>query len=181
MQNLSESDPVDAMSMIYEFGPFRLDPSLGLLMRGTEPTELGQRAVALLRLLVERGGQPVSKEVLIEAAWAGLAVEESNLTVQIAALRKVLVNPQRLKELLIKDLLTPFAIKRRLSYAQLNDLVRRAMADKVFDLSASADEFANPFLDEFETTYWLENLERSGRAAHLFTTDGPDAAPPEDT
>jgi hypothetical protein len=91
------------------------------------------------------------------------------------------INPQRLKELLIKDLLTSFAMKRRLSYAQLNDLVRRAMADKVFDLSASADEFANPFLDEVETTYWLENLERSGRAAHLFTADGPDAAPPEET
>jgi TolB-like protein len=44
----------------------------------------------LLRLLVERGGQPVSKEVLMEAAWPGLAVEESNLTVQIAALRRVL-------------------------------------------------------------------------------------------
>src|SRR5712671_4087042 len=71
------------------------------------------------------------------------------------------INPQRLKELLIKDLLTPFAMKRRLSYAQLNDLVRRALTDKVFDLSASADEFANPFLDEVETTYWLENLERS--------------------
>ena len=91
------------------------------------------------------------------------------------------INPQRLKELLIKDLLTPFAMKRRLSYAQLNDLVRRALTDKVFDLSASADEFANPFLDEVETTYWLENLERSGKAAHLFATDGSDAAMPEET
>ena len=91
------------------------------------------------------------------------------------------ISPQRLKELLIKDLLTSFAMKHRLSYAQLNDLVRRAMADKVFDLSASADEFANPFLDEVETTYWLENLERSGKAAHLFATDGPDAVTPEET
>src|ERR1700694_4755132 len=91
------------------------------------------------------------------------------------------INPQRLKELLIKDLLTSFAMKRRLSYAQLNDLVRRAMADKVFDLSASADEFANPFLDEVETTYWLENLERRGRAATLFLTDVPEAGMPEET
>jgi TolB-like protein len=78
------------MAAIYEFGPFRLDSRLGLLLCGTEPTELGQRAVSLLRLLVERGGQPVSREALIEAAWPGLTVEESNLTVQIAALRKVL-------------------------------------------------------------------------------------------
>jgi DNA-binding winged helix-turn-helix (wHTH) protein len=43
--------------------------------------------VALLRLLTERAGQPVSKDDLIECAWPGLSVEESNLTVQIAALR----------------------------------------------------------------------------------------------
>jgi len=39
---------------------------------------------------VERHGKPVSKDALIEAAWAGLTVEESNLAVQIAALRRVL-------------------------------------------------------------------------------------------
>ena len=44
----------------------------------------------MLRTLVERAGAPVSKDALIEAAWPGLAVEESNLTVQIAALRRAL-------------------------------------------------------------------------------------------
>src|SRR5438876_1564106 len=72
------------------FGPYRLDSGLGLLMRGDQPTALGPRAAALLQRLVERAGQPVSKEALIDAAWFGLVVEESNLTVQIAALRKVL-------------------------------------------------------------------------------------------
>jgi DNA-binding winged helix-turn-helix (wHTH) protein len=46
--------------------------------------------VALLRILVDRAGVPVSKDALIAAAWPGLAVEDSNLTVQIAALRRVL-------------------------------------------------------------------------------------------
>ncbi|NUS18743.1 MAG: tetratricopeptide repeat protein, partial [Mesorhizobium sp.] len=50
---------------------------------------LGQRAVALLRVLVERAGAPVSKAALMDAGWSGLAVEESNLTAQIAALRRV--------------------------------------------------------------------------------------------
>ena len=40
------------MSMIYEFGPFRLDESLGMLMRGSQPTGIGHRAAALLRLLL---------------------------------------------------------------------------------------------------------------------------------
>src|ERR1700719_3715169 len=79
-----------AMATVYAFGPFRLDEETEILFRGTEPTAVGQRAVALLRALVERPGAPVSKDVLIEAAWPGLVVEESNLPVQIAALRKVL-------------------------------------------------------------------------------------------
>ena len=75
---------------IYALGPFRLDTKDNLLFRGSEPLALGRRAIALLRALVERPGALVSKDALIEAAWPGQAVEESNLTVQIAALRKVL-------------------------------------------------------------------------------------------
>jgi DNA-binding winged helix-turn-helix (wHTH) protein len=71
-------------------GPFRLDPQNELLFRGTEPAALGRRAAALLRELVRQPGQLVSKDALIEAAWPGQSVEESNLTVQIAALRRVL-------------------------------------------------------------------------------------------
>lgn len=78
------------MATILQFGPFRLDADAGILFRGAEPTALGERAVALLRLLVNRRGTPVSKEQLIEAAWAQLVVEDSNLTVQISAIRRVL-------------------------------------------------------------------------------------------
>lgn len=78
------------MTTIHKFGPFRLDAKHEILFRGFEPVALGQRAVALLRVLVERAGVPVSKDALMEAAWSGLTVEESNLTVQIAALRRVL-------------------------------------------------------------------------------------------
>src|SRR5262245_49658263 len=41
-------------------------------------------------MLVDRAGAPVPKDALIKAAWPGLAVEDSNLTVQIAALRRAL-------------------------------------------------------------------------------------------
>src|SRR6478752_4791328 len=77
------------MTAIYAFGPFRLDVAAGILFRGAEPVALGQRAVALLQILVEGGGNPISKDRLIESAWPGLAIEESNLPVQIAALRRV--------------------------------------------------------------------------------------------
>ncbi|MCS3731496.1 winged helix-turn-helix domain-containing tetratricopeptide repeat protein [Bradyrhizobium betae] len=76
------------MATIHKFGPYRLDADAEMLFRESEPVVLGRRAVTLLRLLVERAGMPVSKDALMEAAWPGLAIEESNLTVQIAALRR---------------------------------------------------------------------------------------------
>lgn len=83
------------MTMLYTFGPYRLDAEAGMLFRGSEPVALGQRAVMLLRLLLERAGTPVSKDSLMEAAWPGLAIEESNLTVQIAALRRTFAEVDR--------------------------------------------------------------------------------------
>src|SRR5271155_4256866 len=76
------------MTAIYAFGQYRLDVAAGILFRGAEPVALGQRAVILLQILVEGAGKPISKDRLIESAWPGLAIEESNLAVQIAALRR---------------------------------------------------------------------------------------------
>ena len=88
-ENVSEIRLQGSMTAIYAFGPFRLDVAAGILFRGAEPVALGQRAIVLLQVLVEGGGSPVSKDRLIESAWPGLAIEESNLAVQIAALRRV--------------------------------------------------------------------------------------------
>ena len=74
----------------YKFGAFALDAETGTLFCGGAPTLLGQRGAALLRILLERAGSVVSKGALIEAAWPGLNVEDSNLTVQVAALRRAL-------------------------------------------------------------------------------------------
>ena len=71
------------------FGPFLLDPSRGTLLQAGKPVAIGQRGLALLMALAEIDG-PVSKAALMEAGWPGTAVEEGNLTVQIAALRKAL-------------------------------------------------------------------------------------------
>jgi TolB-like protein len=55
-----------------------------------EPVALGGRALDLLSLLVQRQGEIVSKDTIMNAVWPGLAIEEGNLTVQISALRRVL-------------------------------------------------------------------------------------------
>jgi DNA-binding winged helix-turn-helix (wHTH) protein len=78
------------MGVSYKFGPFCLDAEAEILFRGAEPVSLGRRAVALLQVLVGQPGTLVVRDALIEAAWPGQTVEESNLTVQIGALRRVL-------------------------------------------------------------------------------------------
>jgi adenylate cyclase len=54
------------------------------------PLALGSRAIAILGVLVERPGELVSRAEIISAVWPETIVEESNLDVQIAALRRVL-------------------------------------------------------------------------------------------
>src|SRR3984957_13040779 len=77
------------MTAIYAFGAFRLDVAAGILFRGAEPVALGRRAVALLQVLVEGAGNPISKDRLIESAWPGLALAERTIGVQISGLRRV--------------------------------------------------------------------------------------------
>src|SRR4051794_24616910 len=56
----------------------------------SEPVLLGSRALGLLELLAKRSGEVVSKDEILQAVWPGIAVEESNLTVQISKLARVL-------------------------------------------------------------------------------------------
>jgi TolB-like protein len=72
------------------FGPFTFDPGRMTVARGGEVSQLGNRGALLLKCLADAGGTTVSREVLMNAAWPGTAVEEGNLTVQIATLRKIL-------------------------------------------------------------------------------------------
>jgi TolB-like protein len=77
------------------FGEFRLDRRNGVLFRRDQhgvfaPLAMGSRALDILGVLVERPGELVSRAEIISAVWLGTAVEDSNLDVQIAALRRVL-------------------------------------------------------------------------------------------
>jgi DNA-binding winged helix-turn-helix (wHTH) protein len=75
---------------VYSFGPFRLLPAQRLLLNGDLPVRVGSRALEILVTLIERAGEVVSKEELMTRVWPDTCVEESNLKVQIAALRRAL-------------------------------------------------------------------------------------------
>ena len=72
------------------FGPFVLDFGRRALLQSGKTVALGQRGLALLNALVSANGEIVSKADLMEAAWPGTLVEEGNLAVQMANLRKAL-------------------------------------------------------------------------------------------
>ncbi|HZZ10783.1 MAG TPA: winged helix-turn-helix domain-containing protein [Paraburkholderia sp.] len=72
------------------FGSFHLLPGQHLLLDAGEPVPVGSRALHILTALVERPGVLVSKAELIRRVWPDTIVDESNLKVHVAALRKVL-------------------------------------------------------------------------------------------
>jgi DNA-binding winged helix-turn-helix (wHTH) protein len=77
------------------FENFRFDVRLRQLYQiqpdGREhPLSVGSRALEILAALIERGGDVVAKQELMEVVWPNTAVEDNNLTVQISALRRAL-------------------------------------------------------------------------------------------
>ncbi|MFB6421071.1 ATP-binding protein [Bradyrhizobium tunisiense] len=80
--------------LTYCFGPFRLIPRRQLLLLDGRPVKLGGRAFELLRLLVERRGELVTKNELMAAAWPGTFLHDSNLKVNMWSLRRSLGDTQ---------------------------------------------------------------------------------------
>jgi DNA-binding response OmpR family regulator len=72
------------------FGPFRLFAPEKLLEKAGEPLQLGGRALDILITLFERAGQVVIRKELISRVWPDVIVEEANLRVHVAGLRKAL-------------------------------------------------------------------------------------------
>ena len=77
-------------SAIYEFGSFRLDPRNRELRRGAEAIALTPKVFDVLLALVERHGQLVSKDDLLQRVWPDTHVTEANLSQAVFVLRKAL-------------------------------------------------------------------------------------------
>jgi DNA-binding winged helix-turn-helix (wHTH) protein/TolB-like protein/Flp pilus assembly protein TadD len=76
--------------LIYEFDNFRLHTEHLMLYLNGEEVSLTPKQVETLLALVERHGEIVSKENLMQRVWGDTAVEEANLIQNIHFLRRVL-------------------------------------------------------------------------------------------
>jgi predicted ATPase len=94
MQIAVEDPADDAGLSALRFGRFRVFPKERALLEGDEPVRIGGRALEILIALLERPGQLISKDELMERVWPKIFVQPSNLTVHIAALRRVLKDGQ---------------------------------------------------------------------------------------
>lgn len=75
---------------MYIFGPFSLDPTRRVLMRAGDGVPVTARAFDILLALLERAGQTVGKDELLQIVWPDTVVEEANLSQQIFLIRKLL-------------------------------------------------------------------------------------------
>ena len=92
------SEPVvvclEAMS-ICTFGDFRLDLAAGQLRRGDAVVPLAPKAFTVLQHLVTRSGQLITKDELLELAWADVHVGDGALKVCIREIRRALNDDPR--------------------------------------------------------------------------------------
>ncbi|MDB5480130.1 MAG: transcriptional regulator [Caulobacteraceae bacterium] len=72
------------------FGRFRFVMHSRELSADGTPIALGSRARGVLSVLIEAGGELVTKDELLSRVWPTTIVEENNLQFQISSLRKAL-------------------------------------------------------------------------------------------
>src|ERR1700737_3620158 len=75
---------------VIRFGGFSVLPRARQLLVDGQPVGLGSRAFDLLMVLIEAPGTLVTKNEIMSRVWPDTVVEESNLKVQMSALRRVL-------------------------------------------------------------------------------------------
>ncbi len=73
-----------------DFGPFRLDPASGLLLKDGAPVPLTPKAFGVLHHLAARADRLVSKQELLDAIWPKVFVGDAVLKVTIGEIRRAL-------------------------------------------------------------------------------------------
>ena len=81
---------LEQKQQIYRFDNYRLDVRNRELLRDGKPVALPGKAFDMLVVLVENRGRLIQKDELFSRVWPDQIVEESNLTVQVSAIRKAL-------------------------------------------------------------------------------------------
>ena len=88
---------------VLTFGPFQLLVNAKVLLEAGRPVRIGSRATQILLELINHPGRTVTKRELLARVWPGSLIEESNLRVHIAALRKALGDGREGSRYIVND------------------------------------------------------------------------------
>jgi DNA-binding winged helix-turn-helix (wHTH) protein len=161
---------VTAAAHSYTFDDFTLDARKKRLTRAGQPIELSEHQLDVLAHLVAHAGDIVSKNALIETAWAGVAVTDNSLEQAISGLRRALGDDPRKPQVIQ-------TVPRR-GYRVAADVTRVECRTSDAELEALLE----PYRAWVEGRAALETLERDAvlRAEQAFTEvveRAPDFAP----
>ena len=129
---------------VYQFGRCVIDSDQHQLLVAGIRREIEPQVFDLLLLLVERGGELVSHDALIEAVWHGRAVSDSAISVRINAARKA-VGDDGSRQAIIKT------VPRR-GFRLVADIKRLDVADKEIQVERDSlviDPTARPVVGVF--------------------------------
>ncbi len=88
---------------IYKIADYVLDTQARRFFYKNESVDLSSRAFDILSYLIQKRGEIVEKDELLQVVWADSFVEENNLAVHISALRRIL-NEKRGESRFIKTI-----------------------------------------------------------------------------
>ena len=129
---------------VYQFGRCVIDSDQHQLLVSGIRREIEPQVFDLLLLLVEKGGELVSHDALIESVWRGRVVSDSAISVRINAARKA-VGDDGNRQAIIKT------VPRR-GFRLVADIKRLDVADKEEQAGTSSllvDPAARPIVGVF--------------------------------
>jgi Tol biopolymer transport system component/DNA-binding winged helix-turn-helix (wHTH) protein len=91
---------MNEIKSLYKFSGFKFDAQTNTLWREDDLIQLSPKALELLKLLIERRGEIVSKQEIFDKVWADTFVEEGVLTQNIYTLRQALGTDENGKQLI---------------------------------------------------------------------------------
>jgi adenylate cyclase len=144
------------MSQQVSFGHHRFEPATGRLWAAQRELKLTRKAAAVLGLLLERAGRPVTKQELFASVWSNTVVSDDALTTCIQELRKALGDDAKQPRYI--------ETRHRYGYCFVAELTQSAPAKATAPASAAENPPAIavlPFMDmspERDQDYFCEGL-----------------------
>lgn len=163
---------VSTMAGVFAFGPFHISPKERLLTRNGVPVTIGGRAFDLLVALIERAGQVVDARQLHNLVWADVVVEEANLRVCVATLRKALGEHTGEARYIVNVAGRGYAFVAPVSPTLADGAPERAASDEI-SAAATDEELPRLLISRNETVDVLSRLLESGCFTRLAATGDP--------